>query len=110
MADGYHVDLGALGQAAAGVSDTLSEATQRQVSDIPHDQSAIGHAGLAGTLSDFLGRWQRGVNNLVTDGREIATRLTTCADNYRAVELHNHGQITLVNGELTGTDPDPGAS
>lgn len=110
MADGYQVDLGALGQAAAGVSGTLNDAAQRQVNDIPHDQSAIGHPALAGMLSDFLSRWQRGVDNLVTDGREIASRLTTCADNYRAVELHNHGQITLVNGELTGKGADPGVS
>lgn len=108
MADGFHVDLGALEEAASGVNGTLDEASQRRVSDIPHSSSAAGNSDLAGSVSNFLDRWQRGVDNLVSDGREIATRLKENADVYRAVEQHTCDQIKLIHGQLTGNGPDPG--
>lgn len=55
--------------------------------------------------SDFLSRWQRGVDNLSKDGQEIATRLTANVNAYRAVEEHTHKQF---HGMLHGTGTDPG--
>ena len=108
MAGGFQVDLGALEQAAAGVNGTLDEVGQQSVSSIPHDGSAVGHQGLADTLSDFLSRWQRGVDNLTSDGQEIAARLTANVGAYRQAEQNIHDHITQINGDLTGTGTDPG--
>jgi hypothetical protein len=108
MAGGFRVDLSALEQAAAGVNGTLEEVSQRSVGEIPHDASAIGHQGLADTLSDFLDRWQRGVDNLATDGQQIASRLTANVNAYRKVEQDLHDHITRINGELQGGGADPG--
>jgi hypothetical protein len=105
MGEQYSVDLDALEKAASGVNGTLDEISVQKVSDIPHDTSAIGHGELASTLSDFLSRWQRGVDNLSKDGQEIATRLTANVNAYRAVEAHTHQQF---HGMLHGTGTDPG--
>jgi hypothetical protein len=108
MANGFEVDLEALEKAASGVNGTLDEMYAQKVSDIPHDRSAIGHEELADTLSDFLSRWQRGVDNLSKDGEEIAARLTANVQAYRKTETDLHNHLRRVNGELQGTGEDPG--
>lgn len=105
MANGFQVDLYALEQAASGVNGTLDMVGQQRVSDIAHDSTAIGHDGLAGTLSDFLDRWQRGVDNLAKDGREIAARLTANVNAYREAETNAVNQTTAI---LKGMGADPG--
>ncbi|MEV7470600.1 hypothetical protein AB0O20_29455 [Streptomyces kronopolitis] len=103
MGEHYRVDLEALEKAATGVNGTLDEISVQKVSDVPHDESEVGHEALASVLSDYLDRWQRGVDNLAKDGREIATRLTASVNAYRAVEEHTHKQF---HGILHGTtDP-----
>ncbi len=90
MAGDYHVDLQALTEAASGVNATLDQTCVQKVSAIPHDESAIGHRALASTLSDFLGRWQRGVDNLAKDGEQIATRLTANVNADRPAQPDPH--------------------
>lgn len=104
MARDYHVDLHALEEAASGVNGTLDQISLQKVSDIPHDESAIGHHGLAKTLSDFLDRWQRGVDNLSKDGQEIATRLTSNVAAYQKADQAVQGQLNQI---LQGSN-DPG--
>ena len=109
MADGFRVDLAALQQASQGVGGVVDEVAAQGVGDIPHGSDAIGHAGLAGTFSDFLSRWARGVDNLASDGREIASRLTANVNAYTEAEQNVHSHITTVGSELEGTGTDPGA-
>jgi hypothetical protein len=106
MADGFMVDMGALERAASGVDGTLDEAARQTVSDIPHDEAAFGHELLASTVSDFCSRWQKGVDNLTKDGREIAARLTANVRLYRKAEQDIKNSIT--NGILVGHGSDPG--
>ena len=108
MADGFRVDLTALQQAARGVDGVLDEVAAESVGDIPHGSDAIGHAGLASTFSDFLSRWARGVDNLASDGREIASRLTANVNAYTEAEQNVHSHISTVGGELEGAGTDPG--
>jgi hypothetical protein len=108
MAEGFSVDLAALEEASSGVNGTLDQVSAQSVSSISCDRSAIGHDNLASTLSDFLSRWQRGVDNLAKDGREIAGRLTANVKAYRQVENDTHDQIRQIHGELTGPGADPG--
>lgn len=103
MGEHYQVDLEALEKAATGVNGTLDEISIQKVSDIPHDEAEVGHEELASTFSDFLDRWQRGVDNLAKDGKEIAARLTANVNAYRRVEEHTHKHF---HGLLRGTtDP-----
>jgi hypothetical protein len=106
MSTGFSVDLAALEQAAEGVNGTLDQLTQQSVSDIPYDPSAIGHERLAGTVTDFCDRWQRGVSNLATDGREIAKRLTANVNAYRKADQDVRDKVN--SSIFQGAGPDPG--
>lgn len=108
MTEGFRVDLTALQQAAQGVSGVLDELAAQSVGDIPHDSAAIGHPGLAGTVADFLSRWNRGVDNLASDGREISSRLTANANAYATAEHDVRLHLNTVGGELVGSGADPG--
>ncbi|MFE9422526.1 hypothetical protein ACFYNO_06135 [Kitasatospora sp. NPDC006697] len=102
------MDLQALRDAAVGVNATLIELDRRSVGDISHDESAIGNHDVAKTLSDFLGRWQRGVTNLAKDGKEIRDRLTASANAYTKAEQDVQQHLTQSNGVVTGAGNDPG--
>jgi hypothetical protein len=56
-------------------------------------------------MSDFLSRWQLGVNNLASDGRQIASRLTENANNYSRADKNAQ---TGVEGMFEGRGTDPG--
>jgi hypothetical protein len=105
MAGGFRVDLTALDRAADGVNGTIDMVSQQPVGDIPFDQSALGNDQLAASVSDFLSRWQRGVNNLASDGRQIASRLTASANNYRKADRSAQAG---ADGIFEGSGPDPG--
>ncbi|WP_329457037.1 hypothetical protein [Streptomyces sp. NBC_01497] len=87
------------------MNGTLDEISVQKVSATPRDESAIGHGELASTLSDFLSRWQRGVDNLSKDAQEIATRLTDNVNAYDKVAKAIHHSFT---GMLHGDSSDPG--
>ncbi|MEU6235635.1 hypothetical protein [Kitasatospora sp. NPDC047058] len=108
MANGYSVDLAALRDAAAGVNGTLDQLSRRSVTDIPHESSAIGDDHLAHTLSDFLSRWKRGVENLAEDGKEISTRLTASANAYAKAEQDAHQHLVQSGSKVSGGGTDPG--
>jgi hypothetical protein len=103
MAEGFRVDLEALQQAADGVNGTLDQLSEHKVSDI--DRSAFGHDHLGDTVADFGDRWQRGVENLAKDGREIAGRLTDSVRTYRKVEEGLHDHLQGILQRFTGPDP-----
>ncbi|MDQ6875321.1 MAG: hypothetical protein M3042_09715 [Actinomycetota bacterium] len=86
MARGFRVDLSALQQAAVGVSGVIDEVDQQALHGIQTGPAVIGHDRLSGTLADFCGRWQRGVDHLATDGRAIADGLTRCAVAYKEAD------------------------
>jgi hypothetical protein len=105
MSGGFRVDLHALEKAAAGVNGTLDEVSRQSVKSIPHDSSAAGHDGFGKTLSDFLDRWQRGVDNLAKDGQEISARLTA---NVKAYRKADQGVQDEISGIVQGRGTDPG--
>ncbi|MFI9321341.1 hypothetical protein ACIGXI_16380 [Kitasatospora aureofaciens] len=86
------------------MNGTIGKAAKQRVSDIPHDESAIGNHELAGTLGDFLSRWQRGVDNLTKDGQEISARLSASVKAYSDAEQAAHGDLNGIL-EKSGTDP-----
>lgn len=84
--DGFSVDVEALTGAGQGIKDLLGLLDRQQVEDIDCDADAVGHEGLAEKLESFCDRWQVGVENLLEDGKQIATRLLDCAEAYRSRE------------------------
>jgi hypothetical protein len=101
----FRVDVDALRETATGVSGVLADVSEEKVTAIPCDNGAIGDDELAGALHSFLGRWQRGVDNLAGDAQEFAARLVQSATAYTEVDEQVRGQI---GGILSGTGPDPG--
>lgn len=108
MAESFRVDLTALAQAAQGVDGILDALAAQSVGNIPHDAAAFGHPLLASTFADFLSRWDRGVNNLGSDGREIADRLTANVNAYTEAEEDTRRHLVTLGGELQGAGTDPG--
>jgi hypothetical protein len=102
MANGFSVDLGALGGAVDGINDTLDEVQAHDVKAINCGDSAYGHDRLAGIVADFCDRWDLGVQNLATDGQTIADRLNTAMQAYEEAD-QNLAQV------FTGIGPDPAA-
>ncbi|HEX7660551.1 MAG TPA: hypothetical protein VF444_13840 [Pseudonocardiaceae bacterium] len=88
---GFKVDLTALTEAAQGLTDTVNDVSDESVTDIVSDPAALGHDGLAGTLSYFCSRWQVGVRSLAKDGQIIAGRLTNNVLGYQQAEREIHG-------------------
>ena len=105
MADGFYVDLGALQNAAEGVTDTINAMATKKVSDIDAPKSAFGHDQLGDTVADFCGRWQIGVEHLAKDAREIADRLVASANAYLYVERTVQGSFDGILQTSDGADP-----
>ena len=83
---GFDVVGQALADAADGGSRLGGALDEHDVDDIDCDKAAVGHDALAATLEDFCDRWQRGVDHLTEDGKELANRLVGTANNYFGVE------------------------
>lgn len=96
--EGFSVDLDALLKAASGILDAMEA---RQVKDLDCEQSAFGHEGLADITKDFCDRWQRGVKNLLDDGKEVAGRLADSAKLYLQME-----QDTLAHLQSVAQQPE----
>lgn len=104
MCEGFEVDVLALRQAADGIGRTVEAVRTR-----PLDASSrpdLGHDRLAGATEELLARWQRGVENLVADGRAVTSALTAAAQAYERDDL---GGARALDGIVRSeTVPDPG--
>ena len=105
MSSGYRVDLSALRQAAEGVNDVLGQLARKKVSDIAPDSSAYGHDALGDIVSDFCGRWQRGVDNLAKDAQEVGGRLENNVHAYDHVERALKERFDGILSSPSGLDP-----
>lgn len=103
----FSVDLPALERAAAGVNEVLYEVSELDLTHLPTGSDVTGDSGLADTLGDFCSRWERGVMNLASDGKQIARRLGYAVYAYSAYEEANRNAAT-ENGTVAGNTPDPG--
>jgi hypothetical protein len=98
--DGFMVDLGALLAAKQGIAATMQAVDDRQVKDLDCEPAAFGHDRLAATTKDFCDRWQRGVENLVRDGQEVADQLAKAARTYLEVEQAVGDELALAGDSL----------
>lgn len=109
MSYSFSVDLTALERAADGVNDVLGEFAEVNLGLLAAGSGVTGDDGLAGALSDFCSRWQRGVTNLASEGRQIAERLDYAMQAYTAYEEATR-QAAAEGGTVSGAVPDPGAA
>lgn len=100
MTGGFSVDLHALGNAVEGINNTLDDVQAHNVKAVNCDSSAYGHSALASTVADFCDRWQRGVQNLATDGQAIADRLNSALQAYEETDQN-------LASVFHGSGPDP---
>ncbi len=105
MADGFQVDLSALGDAAAGINTTLNQLRAAKVDRLAGDESAYGHDHLADTIAEFCNRWEVGVEHLATDGQEVALRLSHSVQAYLQADAAAEGRMAGIYGRTSGTDP-----
>lgn len=105
MSGGFKVNITALVQAAEGVNGTIADVSTDKVSGICGDQASYGNDNLAGTCSDFCSRWQIGVQNLVTDVTQVATRLALSAVAYANAEKKTISDVHGMLSSSSGTDP-----
>jgi len=105
MADGFRVDLGALEDAATGITDTLDELSTARVDTLDGRAEDYGHDRLADVVAEFCSRWQIGVEHLATDGQQVAVRLSRCVQDYLAVDTAAKGRMDGVLQHATGPDP-----
>lgn len=106
MSDGFRVDVGALRHASDGIDGVLQDVRAENVTAIDPGVTAFGHTRLASSLAGFCDRWQLGVDNLATDGQEIAGRLRVSMNAYEQFERAAKQRLDSI---LQGTGPDPGA-
>jgi hypothetical protein len=107
MAEGFRVKIGALNEAADGVAGTVEVFSRQPVSAIPYDSTAVGadHPEVGDSISGFLGGWQRGVQNLVSDSVTLASALIKSATAY---DKADNDATDAASGLFQGTGPDPG--
>jgi hypothetical protein len=105
MADGFRVDLGALEDAAIGITTTLNDLKAKRIDDLDGRKADYGHDKLAETIADFCDRWELGVEHLATDGQEVATRLSHSVQAYLKVDQAAKGRMDGIFQRPTGPDP-----
>jgi len=105
MSDGFEVDLAALVQASEGVNGAMSDLQNNKVSDIGGSEAEYGDDALAGTVSDFCGRWEIGVEHLTNDAQQVASRLTRSAATYAKAEKTVIVHLSGILRSRAGTDP-----
>ncbi|MGH3973045.1 MAG: hypothetical protein ACRDS9_06940 [Pseudonocardiaceae bacterium] len=99
---GFSVVGQALANAADGVSRLMAALDEHDVDDIDCDKAAVGHDALAATLEDFCDRWQRGVDHLAEDGKELANRLVGTANAYFGVDQSTGNAFLDVVSQMQG--------
>ena len=95
----------ALVQASEGVNGAMSDLQNNKVSGIGGPAADYGDDDLAGTVSDYCGRWEIGVEHLVNDAKEVASRLSLSAATYATAEKTVIAHLTGILQSRTGTDP-----
>jgi hypothetical protein len=96
--DEFYVDLEALEKAASGINTTLDAMATKKVSDVDSPRESFGHDELASAVEDFCDRWNIGVENLATDGSEVADRLNQCVKRYQAAEFATRIHLHRAGG------------
>ncbi|MFE2724893.1 hypothetical protein [Kitasatospora sp. NPDC059327] len=105
MADGFKVDLGALDDAASGITDTLAKLRFKKVSDLDPKKEDFGHGHLADVVEKFCTRWELGVENLAKDAQSVTARLNASVKAYREVDGHVVGHLNGTLSRDGGEDP-----
>lgn len=105
MSNGFMVNFSDLVDAAEGVNGTIVDLRNDKVSSLGGQSADYGDDALASTVSSFCSRWQIGVQNLVNDASQVATRLALSAAAYARAERKNVALISSVLQQHSGTDP-----
>jgi hypothetical protein len=102
---GFRVNLQALDETADGAAGTIEIFNKQPVSTIRFEPSWVPDQRLAGDVSDFLNRWQLGVQNLVSDVASLVDRLVESAALYHTADQN---VISSASSIFQGTGADPG--
>jgi hypothetical protein len=96
---GFHVEIGVLEAAAAGVVDSADEQRASALEKVDRDAATYGHDRLRASLATFCDRWSDGLDMLLKDAHAIADILGRAAWAYRDADAASAGRLTADPGK-----------
>jgi hypothetical protein len=96
---GFHVEIGVLEAAAAGVAETADDQLASALEKVERDAGAYGHDGVHASLVAFCDRWNGGLDILLKDAQAIADILGRAAWAYRDADAASAGRLTTDPGK-----------
>ena len=96
---GFHVEIGTLTSAAAGIEESVADQRGSAVSQLDRGESVYGHCRLHSAMENFCDRWSDGIDTLVKDAKVIGDLLDKVAQAYRAADQAAAGRLTVDPGK-----------
>jgi hypothetical protein len=101
---GFHVEIGVLDSAAAGIRQSVADQKGSALEDLDGSSAAYGHDGLHGAMETFCDRWNDGLDILVKDADAIGEILQKAAQAYRDADAAAAGRLTTDPAEQVVDD------
>jgi hypothetical protein len=95
---GFHVEIGVLESAAAGIRQSVADQRGSALEDLDGRTASYGHDGLHAAMETFCDRWNEGLDILIGDADAIGDILRTAAGAYREADATAAGRLTTDPG------------
>jgi hypothetical protein len=95
---GFHVEVGVLESAAAGIRQSVADQKGSALEDLDASSATYGHDGLHGAMENFCDRWNEGLDILIKDADAIGDILDKVAQAYRQADAAAAGRLTTDPG------------
>ena len=96
---GFHVEIGALESASAGIEESVADQKGSALSHLDRAASVYGHDRLHQSMENFCDRWSDGIDILTKDAEAIGDVLGKVAQAYRAADQASAGRLTSDPGK-----------
>jgi hypothetical protein len=96
---GFHVEIGVLDSAAAGIRQSVADQTGSALEDLDRGAATYGHDRLHGAMETFCDRWNDGLDILIKDAAAIADILGRTAQAYRHADGAAAGRLAVDPGK-----------
>ncbi|WP_116115983.1 hypothetical protein [Austwickia chelonae] len=104
----FEVDLQALGDAADKLGQVLTRFQDTDVCDVAPTEADVAHEVAWGGISEFVDRWQLGIDALREDTEELSAVLNKVAAEYVSFERRGAERVGGIAANLPAV-PRPGA-
>ena len=101
---GFHVEIGVLDAAAAGIRQSVADQKGTALEDVDGGSATYGHEGVHHAMETFCARWNEGLDILIKDAGAIGDILTKAAQAYREVDAAAAARLTTDPAEQVVDD------